>query len=197
VALEGELAAIADAGAVAVHCVTGDHPALGHRPDAAPVFDLDPTRLAPLARAAGLLVSVAEAPSGPPAARRTARLAEKVRGGAQVCFVNHAGGAGPVAQFGDAGPVVPYVARVPVVVVSRRQAVELAASTGMGLPAGFLSGILDARDPVTAGIEAAVRLAGELLAVPKMRGVDLGGVPVPGEEEAISRAMATVGRALR
>jgi len=42
-----------------------------------------------------------------------------------------------------------------------------------------------------------VRLAGELLAVPKMRGVDLGGVPVPGEEEAISRAMATVGRALR
>ena len=53
VALEGELAALADAGAAAVHCVTGDHTAIGHRPDAAPVFDLDATRLAAAARAAG------------------------------------------------------------------------------------------------------------------------------------------------
>ena len=53
VALEGELAALADAGAAAVHCVTGDHTAVGHRPDAAPVFDLDATRLAAAARAAG------------------------------------------------------------------------------------------------------------------------------------------------
>ena len=49
VALEGELLALADVGA-AVHCVTGDHTELGHRPDAQPVFDLDSTRLTALAR---------------------------------------------------------------------------------------------------------------------------------------------------
>ena len=67
VALEGELAACADAGVAGVHCVTGDHPALGHRPDAMPVFDLDSTDLTALARREGLRVSVAHAPASPPA----------------------------------------------------------------------------------------------------------------------------------
>jgi methylenetetrahydrofolate reductase (NADPH) len=196
VALEGELAALADAGAAAVHCVTGDHPAVGHRPDAAPVFDLDATRLAALARAAGLLVSVAESPSVPPVARRPARLAQKVRAGAQVCVVNHAGGRAPVAEFVAAGPEIPYIACVPVV-LGPQQARLLAAFPGLVLPTGFLEGILDARDPEVAGIDAAVRLAHELLDVPGVRGVDLGAVPVKGEEEATTRALVTVGRALR
>jgi hypothetical protein len=42
-----------------------------------------------------------------------------------------------------------------------------------------------------------VRLAHELLDVPGVRGVDLGAVPVKGEEEATTRAVVTVGRALR
>jgi len=196
VALEGELAALADAGAAAVHCVTGDHTAIGHRPDAAPVFDLDATRLAAAARAAGLLVSVAESPSAPPVARRPARLAEKVRAGAQVCIVNHAGGRSPVAEFVAAGPEIPYVACVPVV-LGPAQARLLAAFPGLVLPPGFLAGILDAPDPAVAGIDAAVRLARELLDVPGVRGVDLGAVPVTGEEAATCRALATVGRALR
>jgi hypothetical protein len=33
--------------------------------------------------------------------------------------------------------------------------------------------------------------------VPGVRGVDLGAVPVKGEEDATCRALATVGRALR
>ncbi len=196
VALEGELAALADAGAAAVHCVTGDHPAVGHRPDAAPVFDLDATRLAAPARAAGLLVSVAESPCAPPAARRPARLAEKVRAGAQVCVVNHAGGRAAVAEFVAAGPDIPYIACVPVV-LGPTQARLLAAFPGLVLPPGFLAGILDARDPTVAGIDAAVRLAEELLDVPRVRGVDLGAVPVKGEEDRTTRALATVGRALR
>ena len=196
VALEGELAALADAGAAAVHCVTGDHTAVGHRPDAAPVFDLDATRLAAAARATGLLVSVAESPCAPPAARRPARLAEKVRAGAQVCIVNHAGGRAPVAEFVAAGPEIPYIACVPVV-LGAAQARLLAAFPGLVLPPGFLAGILDAPDPVVAGIDAAVRLAGELLGVPGVRGVDLGAVPVAGEEAATCRALATIGRALR
>lgn len=195
VALEGELAALADAQAAAVHCVTGDHPAVGHRPDAAPVFDIDSTQLAALARAAGLLVSVGETPSGPPAALRPARLAEKVRAGAQVCLVNHAGGAGPVARFVAAGPAVPYIACVPLV-LDRAQAGLISGFTGLVLPPGFLARILDAPDPETAGIDAAVRLAQELLAVPGVRGVDLSAIPVAGDEERTARAMATVGRAL-
>jgi len=196
VALEGELAALADAGAAAVHCVTGDHTAVGHRPDAAPVFDLDATRLAALARAAGLLVSVAESPCAPPADRRPARLAEKVRAGAQVCVVNHAGGRTPVAEFVAAGPEIPYIACVPLVLGSA-QARLLAAFPGLVLPPGFLDGILNARDPAVAGIDAAVRLAEELLDVPGVHGVDLGAVPVKGSEDATTRALAAVGRALR
>jgi 5,10-methylenetetrahydrofolate reductase len=196
VALEGELAALADAGAAAVHCVTGDHTAVGHRPDAAPVFDLDATRLAALARAAGLVVSVAESPCAPPAGLRPARLTEKVRAGAQVCVVNHAGGRAAVAEFVASGPDIPYIACVPVV-LGPAQARLLAAFPGVVLPPGFLDAILAARDPVVAGIDAAVRLAEELLDVPGVRGVDLGAVPVKGEEDATCRALATVGRALR
>lgn len=195
VALEGELAALADAGAAAVHCVTGDHPAVGHRPDAAPVFDVDSTQLAALARGAGLLVSVGEVPCGPPAQRRPARLAEKVRAGAQVCVVNHAGGAGPVARFVAAGPDVPYLACVPLV-LDRAQAELISGFTGLVLPPGFLDGILAAPDPERAGIDAALALAEEMLAVPGVRGVDLSAVPVPGAEERTARALATVGRAL-
>ncbi len=195
VALEGELAALADAGAAAVHCVTGDHTAVGHRPDAAPVFDLDSTQLAALARAAGLLTSVGEAPCGPPAGVRPARLAEKVRAGAQVCFVNHAGGAGPVAEFVAAGPDVPYIACVPVVLDSV-QAELISGFTGFVLPDGFLERILDAPDPEVAGIDAAVTMAQDLLGVAGVRGVDLSAVPGPGGAERTARAMATIGRAL-
>jgi methylenetetrahydrofolate reductase (NADPH) len=196
VALEGELAALADADVAAVHCVTGDHTALGHRPDAAPVFDLDSTRLAARARAAGLLVSVAESPAGPPAERRAERLAEKVRAGAQVCLVNHAGGAAPVAAFVAAGPDIPYLACVPVV-LGPEQARMLATFPGLVLPPRFLASILDAPDPAIAGIDAAVRLAEELLAVPGVRGVDLGALPVKGAEDTTARALATVASALR
>lgn len=91
VALEGEVSALAQVGVAGVHCVTGDHTSTGSRPDAAAVFDLDSTRLAALAAEAGHLVSVGESPATPPADLRPARLLEKLRAGAQVCFVNHAG----------------------------------------------------------------------------------------------------------
>jgi methylenetetrahydrofolate reductase (NADPH) len=195
VALEGELAALADAGAAAVHCVTGDHTAIGHRPDAAAVFDLDSTQLAALARAAGLLTSVGETPCGPPAGVRPARLAEKVNAGAQVCFVNHAGGAGPVEAFVAAGPDVPYIACVPVV-LDHVQAELISGFTGFVLPDGFLEGILGTPDPEAAGIHAAVTLAQDMLAVPGVRGVNLSAVPGPDGAERTARAMATIGRAL-
>lgn len=59
VALEGELAALAHANVAGFHCITGDHTASGHRPDAKPVFDLDSTQLAALANSIGFLTRMA------------------------------------------------------------------------------------------------------------------------------------------
>ena len=67
VALEGELAACLDAGAVGLHCVTGDHPARDGRPDRLAVFDLDALGLVDLAAGAAVPAPSASVPS---AARR-------------------------------------------------------------------------------------------------------------------------------
>ena len=199
VALEGELAGLADLGVGAVHCVTGDHTRTGDRPDAQPVFDLDSTQLAATARAAGLLVSVGETPHGPPAERRAARLAEKVRAGAQVCFVDHAGPVGELRAFvdaaQDAGADVPFIACV-AVATDPGSVAQLRRFTGLRLPEGYLAGIEGARDPFRAGIAAAVALAEAYLAVPGVRGVDLSGVAAPGTELTTATALAEIGRAL-
>ncbi|HET6185697.1 MAG TPA: hypothetical protein VFE59_01720, partial [Trebonia sp.] len=102
-AIEGELAACADAGVAGVHCVTGDHPGTGHRPDAAAVFDLDSIELVELARTAAALparplCSVAHAPAAPPAGKRLARVLAKINAGADVVFVDHCGGPGRLAD---------------------------------------------------------------------------------------------------
>jgi methylenetetrahydrofolate reductase (NADPH) len=99
VALEGELAAMADLGVLGVHCVTGNHPVSGNRPDAAPVFDLDSTRLAALAASMGLTVSVAASPHTPPVEMRALRSADKARAGAQFCMIDQPSATGEVSKF--------------------------------------------------------------------------------------------------
>ena len=89
VALESELLGFEALGVGAVHCVTGDHPVLGDRADAQPVFDLDAPRLVALAAGRGLVVSVAESPAAPPQEARPRRAALKAAAGADVCFVNN------------------------------------------------------------------------------------------------------------
>lgn len=199
VALEGELAALADVGVGAVHCVTGDHTRTGNRPDAAPVFDLDSTQLAALARAAGHLVSVGEAPATPPTERRAERLLEKVRAGAEVCFVNHCGGAEPVRRFigevHDLGATPAFIACVPVV-VDRESATLLESFTTLVLPPGFLQRILRADDPFVAGVAAAVELSQQLLAVDGVRGVNLSGGTTAGREAWFAEALARIGAEL-
>ena len=195
VALEGELAGLAQVGVAGVHCVTGDHTETGDRPDAAPVFDLDSTELAALARAAGHLVSVAESPAAPPVADRAARLLEKERAGAQVCFVNHCGGAEAVASFiGEAlalGSSLRFIPCVPVV-VDRGSAALLESFTTLMLPEGFLAGIRSAADPRRAGIEAAVELGERMLRLDGVAGVDLSGGPGRGGEESFADALAEI-----
>jgi 5,10-methylenetetrahydrofolate reductase len=195
VAMEGELAGLAHVGVSGVHCVTGDHTQTGSRPDAAPVFDLDSTEAASLARAAGHLVSVAEAPATPPVGRRPDRLLEKMRAGADVCFVNHAGGARPVADFiaaaQDLGATMAFIPCVPVV-VDRESAGLLRTFTTLVLPSGYLDRILDATDPFTEGVAAAIELGREFLAIDGVRGVNLSGGTGPGREAWFAEALAAI-----
>lgn len=141
-------------------------------------------------------MSVAESPAAPPVERRAARLEQKVRAGARACIVNHAGGAGPVARFVEDGPAIPYLACVPVI-TSHADAERIAAFPGLHLPPGFLARVLGADDPAREGVAAAAELAEALLAIPGVRGVDLGAPPAPGREDGVARALATVARALR
>jgi 5,10-methylenetetrahydrofolate reductase len=197
VAMEGELAALAHVGVSGVHCVTGDHTLTGQRPDATPVFDLDSTEAASLARANGHLVSVAEAPATPPVDRRPDRLLEKMRAGAEVCFVNHAGGAGPVAEFiaraQDLGADMAYIPCLPVV-VDHESAGLLRTFTTLVLPPGYLDRILAASDPFEEGISAAIELGHEFLAIEGVRGLDLSGGTGPGREAWFAEALARIGR---
>lgn len=199
VALEGELAGLADVGVAAVHCITGDHTQTGSRPDAQPVFDLDSTELAALARAAGHLVTVAEAPTTPPVDQRPARLVEKERAGAELCFVNHCGGVEPVRRFIEAararGSRAGFIPCLPVV-LDAGSAALLRSFTTLVLPPGYVDGILAGRDVRAAGIAAAVELGRALLQVEGVVGIDLSGGAAPGEERAYARAVAEIGREL-
>lgn len=199
VALEGELAALADLGVAGVHCVTGDHPARGHRPDAAPVFDLDGTRLAALAVAAGHLVSVAEAPAAPPVGLRPERLLQKLRAAAEVCFVDHCGGVAAavafVARARDLGATCRFIACVPLV-VDAASAAAIGAFPSLVLPPGFAASVAAARDPRAAGIDAAVRVADGMLAA-GLDGVDLSGGAGRGDHVAYAEAVATAAGRLR
>jgi 5,10-methylenetetrahydrofolate reductase len=199
VAMEGELAALAHVGVAGVHCVTGDHTNTGQRPDATPVFDLDSTEAASLARANGHLVSVAEAPATPPVDRRPDRLLEKFRAGAEVCFVNHAGGTAPVASFvaraQDLGATMAFVPCIPIV-VDRESAELLRTFTTLVLPEGYLERILGAQDVFAEGIAAAVELGRELLEIDGVAGVNLSGGAGPGREAWFAEALARIGTAV-
>lgn len=197
VAMEGELAALAHVGVAGVHCVTGDHTNTGQRPDAKPVFDLDSTEAASLARANGHLVSVAEAPATPPVGRRPDRLLEKMRAGAEVCFVNHAGGVAPVAEFiaraQDLGADMKYIPCIPIV-IDLESAELLRTFTTLVLPPGYLERILAASDPFEEGIAAAVELAHGFLEIDGVAGVNLSGGTGPGREAWFAEALARIGR---
>ncbi len=200
VALEGELAALADVGVAGIHSVTGDHTLTGSRPDAAPVFDLDSTELAALAARSGHLVSVAEAPASPPIGLRPARLLEKEHAGAELCFVNHAGGVEPVRVFIEAaqalGSGLGFIPCIPIV-VDRESAELLQSFTTLVLPPGYLDGILAANDVREAGIAAAVSLGRGFLAIDGVVGVNLSGGSTPDRAVEFARALAEIGSQLR
>ena len=193
VALEGELAALADAGVSGVHCITGDHNLMGRRPEAMPVFDLDSTQLTAIARANGLLVSVAESPDAPPQAVRPARFAQKVVAGAQVCFINICSGAETVENFAVAaarvGATSRFIPCVPLIVDEGSARIMTGLSAHV-LPPGYIDRIMGSSNPRREGIRAAIELSEQFLAVDGVAGVCMSGGGTQGAELAYAEAMA-------
>jgi 5,10-methylenetetrahydrofolate reductase len=173
-----EIGHMADVGVTAVHCVTGDHPAVRFGPRRTARFPLDGTRLAALARAGGCRVSVAESPATPPVDWRPIRLLDKQRAGADVAILNHGGAPAALADFARrasaAGVSLPLVAPVPVV-TDQRSARALTQFPGLALPAGLATRVLSAVDGRRAGIDAAIEIGAALLAGGHFATVDLSG----------------------
>jgi 5,10-methylenetetrahydrofolate reductase len=179
VVLEQELAGLAAVGVDGVLCVTGDARGPGVRPGVTQVFDLDGTRLAALAAAAGLTVAVPESPEAPPVELRPGRVVVKQRAGAQLCVLNHVRSPRRVAEFVAAalaaGATVPFVAAV-AVYTDERSARVLQRFPGLHLDDAAVERVLTAPDPRAAGIAAAVAEARALLAIDGVVGVNLSGL---------------------
>ena len=198
--LEQELAGLAAIGVDGVLCVTGDGRRPGVRAGTTSVFDLDGTRLAALATAAGVSAAVAESPDAPPLPLRPARVAEKQRAGAGLCVLNHVGSPARLAAFTaaarEAGVTLPFVAAV-AVYTDERSARVLQAFPGLHLDDEQVTRVLTAPDTVTAGIEAAAVEARALLAVPGVVGVNLSGLASAHGEETAAAVKAEVAARIR
>ena len=198
--LEQELAGLAAVGVDGVLCVTGDGRGPSVRPGVSQVFDLDGTRLAALATAAGLTAAVPETPEAPPRALRPGRLVEKQRAGAQLCVLNHVGTPQRLARFvadaRAAGATLPFVAAV-AVYTDERSARILQRFPGLHLDDAAVQRVLSASDPVAAGISAAVAEARALLAVPGVVGVNLSGLASDRGEEIAAAVKAEVAVRIR
>jgi len=198
--LEQELAGLAAVGVDGVLCVTGDGRRPGGCAGVTSVFDLDGTRLAALAAAAGLSAAVPESPDAPPLPLRPVRVAEKQRAGAQLCVLNHVGSPARLAEFTAAaraaGATLPFVAAV-AIYTDERSARVLQAFPGLHLDDAVVARVLDAPDTVTAGIEAAVAEARALLAVPGVVGVNLSGLASAHGEETAAAVKAEVATRIR
>jgi 5,10-methylenetetrahydrofolate reductase len=200
VVLEQELAGLAALGVDGVLCVTGDARGPSVRPGATQVFDLDGTRLAALAAAAGLQAAVPESPEAPPVGLRPVRVAGKQRAGAALCVLNHVATAARVAEFVTAaraaGATLPFVAAV-AVYTDERSARVLQRFPGLGMDDATVERVLAAPDPRAAGIAVAVEEARALLAVPGVVGVNLSGLASGAGAEEGARVKAEVATAIR
>jgi methylenetetrahydrofolate reductase (NADPH) len=177
VVLEQELVGLRHVGVDAVLCVTGDARAYDVRPDVTQVFDLDGTRLAALTASLGLSAAVAETVTAPPRPLRGVRLAHKQRAGAAVAVLNHAAVAsvaGFMATAAQAGVSIPVIAAV-ALFTDVRSARVLGALPGLELDPAAVRRVLDAPDPVEAGVATAAEEARALLRIPGVAGVNISG----------------------
>lgn len=194
-----EIVRLVGSGAVAVHCVTGDHPAVRLGPDATATFTLDGTELATVARSSGATVSVCESPAATPVADRPTRVAAKQAAGADLVVLNHGGAPSVLVDFADrcrdAGAELALVAPVPVI-TDHRSAQALAQFPGLVLPDGLVERVLAAHDPHTTGTKAATEIGAELLASGRFAAVNLSGSATAGGPVERAETMAEVATAL-
>lgn len=166
---------LAAAGAVAIHCVTGDHPA-ALSIDRPAWFGAEAVSLVRIANDIGLAATVGESPAslGP----RAERVRLKARAGASMCILNHAGDATELVAFVDACRQLdvdtPFVGPIPMV-GDAAAAAGLEKFPGLNLPPGFIGAILGAEDPLAVGIERASSLTAEIASSRRFAGVNLSG----------------------
>jgi 5,10-methylenetetrahydrofolate reductase len=179
VVLEQELRGLKLTGTETVFCVTGDGRGYDVRPDVTQTFDLDGPRLVALAASLGMTAGVPETPTAPPVDARPIRLVEKQRAGASLAVLNHVPSVSAVKRFVEAARshrlTIPVLASVAVFtdIVS---AAVLRGLPGLELDDRLVADVLNAADPVEAGIEAAVAEARALLSIEGVDGVNISGL---------------------
>ena len=200
VVLEQELRGLRFTGATTVFCVTGDGRGYDVRPEVTQTFDLDGPRLVALAASLDMIAAVPETPTAPPTRVRPARLVEKQRAGASLAVLNHVSSASVLSAFMDdaraAGLHIPVLAAVAVFtdVVS---AAVLQGLPGLELEPELVDEVVNAPDPVEAGIEAAVAEARKLLAIGGVHGVNLSGMASASGTRRGAEIKAEVGARIR
>ena len=200
IVLEQELRGLRFTGATTVFCVTGDGRGYDVRPDVTQTFDLDGPRLVALAASLDMVAAVPETPTAPPTHARAGRLVEKQRAGASLAVLNHVSSASALSAFMNdalaAGLHIPVLAAVAVFtdVVS---AAVLQGLPGLELEAELVDEVVNAPDPIEAGIEAAVAEARELLAINGIDGVNLSGLASASGTRRGAEIKAEVGARIR
>jgi methylenetetrahydrofolate reductase (NADPH) len=200
VVLEQELRGLRTVGVETVLCVTGDGRGYDVRPDVTQCFDLDGPRLISLAASIGLTPAAPETPTAPPIAGRPIRLVEKQRAGAGLAVLNHVPSPKMVDEFmgtaRSAGLAIPVIAAVAVFtdVVS---AAVLEGLPGLEVDRAVVEQVLDAADPVAAGIAAAVAEARALLSIDGIEGVNVSGLASASGSRVAAEIKAEVGRCIR
>jgi len=200
VVLEQELRGLKLTGTETVFCVTGDGRGYDVRPDVTQTFDLDGPRLVALAASLGMTAGVPETPTAPPVDARPLRLVEKQRAGASLAVLNHVPAASAVKRFVEAarshGLTIPVLASVAVFtdIVS---AAVLQGLPGLELDDRLVADVVNAADPVEAGIEAAVAEACALLSIDGVEGVNISGLASGAGSRVGAQIKAEVGARIR
>ena len=200
IVLEQELRGLKHVGVQTVLCVTGDGRGYDVRPDVTQTFDLDGPRLVALAHELDMVAAVPETLTAPPVDARPARLVQKQRAGASVAVLNHASNPALVKEFTNAarraGLRIPVLAAVAVFtdVVS---AAVLQGLPGLELDHRIVEDVVNAADPVEAGIQAAVAEARALLSIDGIVGVNVSGLASGAGTRIGAHVKAEVGARIR
>ena len=202
VALEGELLALHDLNVAGVHCVTGNHPYSGNRPDAAPVFDLDSTRLVKLAADIGLTTSVAASPHSFPSDLRPVRTFDKGVAGASICFIDQPVNAAGIVRFIDrvraCGPTSLTFQPVITIVTSLDDFDRWRQYPNARVPEGWSDALTHASTRVAdTGLSLAVDLARSLLDIDGVSGVLFASTSTPSNAREVAAVFRDAASALR